>query len=207
MNSILKFSLAIFLLTQFSSCYVDRENIVPDLNEWGLTGDISNIVTDEIVENMIDLGMPIFGGDTPPDFRDESYFISPLILIASTRSQDEIGKKFADNELVLSGYDPDEMTINVNMKTSSTEAIGAGSFLVGEGNNFSIFTALYSYDSEDGSKATSVRVISGQISQTGITDLHLSLFLTDDFGDENDDLIEIGDGRIFYDSDGFSPAI
>ena len=194
------------IIIQFNSCYIDRKNIVPDLNEWGLTGDISDIISDDIVEAMVDLGMPIYGGVNPPSFENASYFITPFILTASTRSQDELGEKYNDFTLTLSEYNLDDLTIMVRKESNSTISTGIGSFLVGEGDDFSIFTALYSVR-DNGSKSASVRVISGTLTNTGIVNYYESLFLTDDFGDVNSDLIEIGDGRVFYDSDGFTPKI
>ena len=65
----------------------------------------------------------------------------------------------------------------------------------------SVFSKIFSYDSEENDSSLVAKIYSGTISEEGIINYYDCLVMVDDFGDPNDHYISIGDARIFYDSD------
>ena len=186
----------------FASCEKE-EHDCPILDDNGLTGDINDVLPSAILDSIIARGMPIYGGNTPPDLQG-SYLASRLILESSNRENDEIGKQYLDLELTIEEQNDDDLSATIRTTQSNAEGEGLAAFIVGTGNNFTLVAEIETVNEEDGAKSTTVEVYSGRISEAGIVDFSIALFLTDDFGDPSNTLIEIGDGRIFIDEDGLA---
>ncbi|MDR1882624.1 MAG: hypothetical protein LBR26_07555 [Prevotella sp.] len=170
------------------------------LDERGITDEINKIVPKEIQQKMTDLGMPIYGGGNPASIAG-TYKISPNILKATSIANDfSIGHQFGDNIVTFSAQSSADLTIKVNKAQGGGTGEGVGAYIVGEGSTFSVFVEMISV--QDGYQSKSVEVYSGILTQTGMKDLHYSLFMIDNGG--NPELIENGQGRVFYDFDGFS---
>jgi len=171
----------------------------------GLTKDINELVPEAILEKMLSLGMPINRGGTPPDM-EGIYEAQPLILLASSRDDDQIGTRYGDMHVKFHNQNNKKLEIAVSYNQSNhVFGDGIASFIVGTGNKFTIFSRIDGI--LDGQKYTSVEVYSGTITDNGITDYYQALFMVDDKGDKRNVLIENGDGRVFYDSDGVSRRI
>ena len=192
--------LSLLLLLMMYSCSNDAE-IEPIVDEQGLTRDIRELVPQNVLNEMEALGMPINGGATPPEIGG-TYFISPLILLESNIATDRIGSRFIDYNITFSEQSQSELTVKVNYEGVNTSGAGTGSYIVGKGNEFSIFVEID--DETNGYPAKTVNVISGKVAADGIEDLHYAAFMVNDYGDPGNVFIEIGDGRIAYDSDGIS---
>ncbi len=211
MNKTFHFLCMILILTSFIApgCKKDK------LDKNGLTKDINAIAPDYIIDIMKELGMPIYGGDNPPSLTGgkskASYFVSPHILLESNRWDDEIGKKFADMTLSFEKQDRKKLTVLLTTKEtiSSGTALGEGigAYVVGSGNQFSVFAQVIGYDTRTSAVNKTVEVYSGKIVDGGIENLYTALIMVDDGGDPNDIWIENDDCRVFHDSDGFSELI
>ncbi len=86
------------------------------------------------------------------------------------------------------------------------EGDGFGSFISGQGNNFTVYVKIDAEDTK-GHKLLQTEVYSGTLEQGGIRNLQRSLFMIDDKGDPNGEYIENGQGRLVEDGDGFSEKI
>lgn len=195
-------SLALFAI--LSSCSDDDVNGA-EIMDNGLSRDINNLVPEEILEKMKSLGLPIYTGDNPPNI-EYSFYCDPLILTNSNLEDDEIGQEFAPLSIKFYDQDDKNLTLKCYYEQAGSIAEGFGGFIVGDGDKFSIFLDLKSKDQNDVTISV-VEVISGQITDSGIKDFYLSIFMIDDSGDPYDNLIPIGGGRVIYDSDGFSEII
>lgn len=172
--------------------------------ENGLTEEINAFIPDSILNILEDLDMPINEGFDPPNIVGK-YFVTPSLLKSTNIPNDyDIGYKFADLTIEFYNFNPEELTLTVKQSTSTSEGDGTGSFIVGTGNNFSVFAELRN-EFDNGSKSVLGIVYSGEITENGIRDFHSSLVMLDDFGDVNNELIAIGQARVFLDGDGFSP--
>lgn len=196
------FASAIFAAVIMASCSSDSDSIV-DAN--GLTKDIKNLVPDSIMAKMKEIGMPIYTGDNPPDIQF-SFLMSPLTLKGTNIVYDSIGKVYANEYIKFYNQDTKKLTIQCYYKQSTSVASGIGGFIVGNDNKFTVFLDCKSTD-EDGHVNITTEVYSGEITDTGIKNMYLAFFMVDDHGDPNNEYIEIGQGRLFYDSDGFSEKI
>ncbi|WP_116125326.1 hypothetical protein [Lewinella sp. IMCC34183] len=179
-----------------------KDKFGPTTNEDGLTRDITDLVPQSILDEMETLGMPINGGTNPPDI-EETYLASAFILLESNRPGDTPGMNFSDYYVTFSDQDSEELTLKVDYRNGGETGSGLGSFIVGDDCSFSVFVEV---DSEYfGTEATLVHVISGELTEGGINNLHFANFMLDNNGNPNGTWIEEGEGRVIYDQDGFSP--
>ncbi len=170
----------------------------------GLSRDINDFVPKAILDTLESVGMPINTGGNPPKI-DGNYIISPLILSNSNREDDVIGTEYTDNYLTLTDQNNKELTITVTSEYGSNLGSGeaTGGYIVGNGTSFSIFVELLR-ERESGSKTLLAEIYSGNITSDGIDECYYCLVMINDYGDPNDEYIEIGDARVFYDGDGLA---
>jgi len=199
MQKIIFLTITLFVFS-FVSCDDDTAGLV---NDEGLTQEIVNLVPDSILTEIKSLGMPIYGGENPPNI-ENSYFASPFVLIASNRESDEIGYTYSDYYVKFYNQDNKELKIEMDYQNGPEIGTGMGSYIVGDDNNFSVFVEVDA-EASDGSKAKLVHIISGEWTEEGIKNLYFANFMLDNYGNETGYWIEDGDGRVIYDSDGFSP--
>ncbi len=194
--------IAALMLVVNTSCKKDDEHSLIESNN--LSKDINDLVPGFILDEMESLGMPINRGGSPPNI-ENAYLASPFILKNSNRPEDNIGEQYADLKVRFSGQNNDELTVFLDYENGPEVGEGLGGFIVGTDNKFSVFAELtISYA---GQTATTVSVVSGSIASGGIENLHYAIFMIDNYGNPGGNFIDIGDGRIFYDSEGFSPII
>jgi len=172
----------------------------------GLSNNIHNLLSDENIKAIKNLGFPIYGGDNPPNF-ENIYLVSPVILKSSTVYGDDEGDSFADMKIQYYNQSNKNLTVNVEYIQGDgiEEGIGEGSFISGTNNELTVFTKLDIYN--DGSKATGLMAFSGRLVNDGINNFHFAILMIDDYGDPNDVWIEENTGRLLYDEDGFSEII
>ncbi|MEA4917443.1 hypothetical protein [Proteiniphilum sp.] len=191
-------------LTLTDDDFVSEE--LPVVDEKGLTEDIKNLIPEELFDEIERLGMIVNGGNTPPSLTG-AYLISPLTLIQTNIPDDfEIGEVFADKMITFSNQNNSQLTIQVDYVTGSSKGEGLGGFIIGSGNKFTIFVEI-ARTSSRGLQLKLVEVYSGTLDADGIKDMYTALFMLDDKGDPYDEYIENGQGRLFWDSDGFSEKI
>jgi hypothetical protein len=207
-----KFIVLILSLSLCNGCLLDEhKDVVPEceIQANGLSRAINDLVPDKVLQQMITLGMLINGGGSPPIIETSTYKLSPAILLSSNIPKDPIGGQFDDVIVTFSQQNLKKLNITVDYINGNGTGKGIGSFVAGEGNKFSIFSQV---DSENvtqapGIKAKTVFVFSGTLTPTGIQDFHTALFMVDDAGDPAGIWIEIGQGRVSKDGDGFSEKL
>jgi hypothetical protein len=190
--------ITIFLMIQ--SCNKDGNDKIN--NE--LSQDIQNLVSPDILAAIEDLGIIINRGTNPPII-ENSYFCSPFVLKITSDPNDSFnpGYRFADYKVRFHNQDNQKLKLSLDYKNGPENGSGIGSFISGENNKFSIFSSLTSQHT-NGSEASFILVISGTLDNGGVKDFYLANFMLNDYGDPTDVWMEEGQGRIIYDSDGFS---
>lgn len=173
-----------------------------------LSQDIKNIVPDNILSIISDLGMPMYTGKTPPQISN-FYKLSPNAMKNSNISNDyAVGTTFYPVNFHFYNQDNTTLTIKldyVEIGTNGGTGSGKEAFLSGSGNNFSAFLKV-NYTA-GGQTCDMITIYSGTITSTGIKDLYYALFMVDDHGDPSNLWIANGQGRVFYDSDGIASII
>lgn len=183
-----------------------------ELRANGLTEDINNLVPESIIDELKRLGMPVNTGFTPPDVTG-IYRLSPFVILASNIPNDwPAGSRFTDVNIRLHEYNNNALTISyqdayINYDSGaylggSTGTLG---YIVGNGNNFTVFIKVISTDTDHNESADLVYVISGVKSGVNILNAYWANFMLDNKGSTN--FIQNGQGRVFKDEDGFSPRI
>jgi len=188
--------LFIGIITLLSACRKDNPEIIPG----------QDFIPDEVLEEIIDNGQPVYEGVNPPDLTG-TYFISPLALVESNFDDNSSpGTIFSPEEITFYDYNEDDLTIKVSYEQGNSSGDALGSFISGEDNNFTIYVRVDANETDGGSYLFT-KVVSGTFENDGIRDVSMSVFMVDDNGDPDGDLIENGQGRRFIDGDGFSPKI
>ncbi|MCF8364298.1 MAG: hypothetical protein K9H16_00860 [Bacteroidales bacterium] len=171
----------------------------------GLSNDIQNIVPADILQEIIDLGMPVHRGNTPPDF-ENTYLATPMILLKTTVPGDvDLGTQFVDLNMKFYEQNNTALTVKIDYDGGGETGVGKGGFIVGENNKFTVFAKV---DVEImGYHADMVEIYSAKVVTGGLDDFYFANFMIDDKGNPGGVFIPNGTGRILYDSDGFSEII
>jgi hypothetical protein len=206
MNKLRPVSLGMMLLffgvLFLSGC--EKEESKGKLDDNGLTPDINQLVPEAILDEMKDLGMPINTGDSPPSI-ENIYHVAPFILKSSNRESDSPGYQFADLRVQYSEQNNDNLTVTVDYVNGPEEGNGLGGFIVGDNNQFTVFAEINA--TSYGETAMMVFVMSATLGEDGLDDFYFANFMVDNNGNPSGYWIEEGEGRVIYDSDGFSEIV
>ncbi|MBL7816115.1 MAG: hypothetical protein JNL70_13945 [Saprospiraceae bacterium] len=207
----LKFIAFVAIISFWSSCLVSEHDVIPEceIQANGLSRAINDLVPSDILQTIIDLGMPINKGGKPPLIEGNKYKSSPMILLSTNVPGESTGGQYNDYIVTFSQQNSTDLTIKIDFVSGTEKGTGLGSFMAGTGNDFTIFSQIdvESTNQVAGVKAKTVVIMSGTWTPTGIKNFHTALFMLDDKGDPNDVWLENGEGRIFYDKDGFSEKL
>ena len=183
-----------------------KKNISGD--QEGLTEDIHNLIPDGVLEAIKDIGMEINEGRNPPNI-EGTYFVDTLSLVESTTGGD-IATQW-NKHVTFSGQNNTTLTINVDytMQVDNGAGImsskGLGSYIVGEGNKFTV--VVDGTREEGGFTAKTVEIFSGEISDRGISNYHWAVMMIDNSGNPLNVWIANGTGYTKKDGDGFSERV
>ena len=195
------------VLTAFLSCSKSDDSGSALVDPNGLTRDINEIVPDSLLDAIKKLGMPVNTGGSPPNLQG-AYFLSPFILDSTNIPNDyPIGKQFADYYLNFTNQNFRDLTVNIDYRNGGETGNGIGSYIVGKGSNFSVFSRITSHNPAQTDSAYILFLFSGSKSNDGLHNMYVALFMLDDLGDPSGYFIENGHGRVFYDSDELSTPI
>ncbi len=185
-----------------TNCKKDETGLI---EENGLSRDINDFISQDILDILDSLGMPINTGGNPANI-EGTFLFSRSVLVSSNISSDYPGREFNDITLSFLNQNNEELTLTTEYieDNTSQEGTGYGSFIVGDGDFFSVFAKNKTYDSQYNDSVFSTFVFSGKIESEGIQDLYIALVVLEDYGDPNNHYIDVGSTRVFNDIDGFS---
>ena len=169
----------------------------------GLNKNIQDIVPEEILNSMIEMGMPVNRGNAPP-ILEGSYIASPFVLKKSNIENDNTGRQFSDFLFKLYNQNNSNQSIHFDYINGPEKGTGYGGFVAGSDNSFTVFLSVES--TVNGNVAQVLFVLSGEMGSEGITNFYYANFMVDNGGNPGGYFIGDGKGRIIYDSDGLSPT-
>jgi hypothetical protein len=189
-------SICLAATTLFSGCEKVEDN--------GLTHEINELISPEILAEIESMGMPIYRGGKPPKDITGTYIVAPDICVATNRPNDEYGPghQFADFFLTFSEQNNKKLTIKAASAQASHSGEGEGAYLVGTDDKFTVFCPM-DMKTGGGHEYKTVSIFSGIITDAGIKDCYHSIFMIEG-GGAVWFLIEDGQGRVVYDQDGMS---
>ena len=205
-------SLAVALLFWLSGCTIKREVIQPV--GYDFSTDILRVVPAQTIAKVRELGVQIYEGRTPPNV-EGAYLMAPLYMTKSTVPNETVAPDgFNDYKLRVYNQNSKQLTAALDTKSVSkstgnvsSTATGQGTYLSGRGNFFSLFVILEGKRTNNNTRSRTLEVYSGELTATGIRNLESTLFMLEDYGDPNNDLIPVDTGRAFKDNDGSSERI
>ncbi len=161
-----------------------------------LSADIINIVSNDVLDIIESMGMPIHEGKNPPSL--EGIFLEdPHILEASNQDDDVIGKKYNNWKFRMYNQNNIDLKISLEYKSGSSIGTSTQSYISGSAQKFSVFFEVLT--EKQGYQAKMIRVISGKMTDQGVKDCQIALFMVDDYGDPGNVFLSKGKGRIFQD--------
>lgn len=170
----------------------------------GLTRDINDLIPANVLTSIKNIGMTIYTGETPPTL-NKIYSATPFLLQNTSVPNDfDIGHAFAEYRFQFQNQNNTNLTVTFSYKAGTETGTGIGAWIVGTGNNFTVFAEIESQIS--GSTAQTVTIISGTLTDTGVTNLKMAYWMLDNNGDTST-WIGNNTGRVFHDSDGSSPIV
>ena len=181
-------------------CKKDKD----DSSDSALPKEVTNFVPESILNEIKKLGMPINEGNTPPNIVF-TFMAKPLYLKASNRPGDAVGQQFANFRVKFYEQNNEKRSIKCDYVNGSATGTGLGSYVSGTGSTFTVFSEMNVTIGAD--KVKLVQVISGTILDGGIKDFYYANFMIDNNGNPSKSLLENGQGRIFYDTDGMSEKV
>lgn len=197
-------ALAFIFSLLVAGCKKDDKKEDDKVQENGLTEDINKLIPDSIFRAMVDLGMPIHRGGTPPMLAG-SFIATPFILKATNVPNDyTIGYQFGDFNVKFYEQDNEKLTVKLDYSSAGETGSGVGGLIVGSNNKFSIFAEVST--TRLGYTASTVWLISGEKKDDGIHDFHAALFMINNNGNSVA-FIKNGQGRVFYDADSISQKV
>lgn len=205
-------SVLVVLLLWLNGCTIKREVIQPAGNNFST--DILRLIPAETIAKVRELGITIYDGRTPPII-DGAYLIARNYMTKSSVPNEAVAADgFADLKIKIYNQNRTKLTASLDTKTINqntgnviSTATGQGTYLSGNGNFFSLFVVLETTKTSNNSRSRTLNVYSGELTSAGIRNLEYTLFLLDDYGDPNNDLIPVNTGRAFQDRDGLSERI
>jgi hypothetical protein len=185
---IILFIAAVAVVAGLSSCY-----LIP----FGAYGYISA----GQLRTFESLGLTINEGKDPPDITG-TYLCNSLVLKGTNIPDDwPLGTSFDDMEITFYSQN-DDGTVLVSYAQDTENGTGLGAFISGSGSDFTVYAQING--SSDGIEFEDAMVFSGRKTAGGITYFEYGLMLTDKSYDPYDDLIEVGDARVFDENDGLA---
>lgn len=176
----------------------------------GISRDILEFVSEEELSILEDtLGVQIYRGNNPP-LINGSFKMSPVLLNNSNVPNDFAqGHRFADVYLKFYNQNDELFTIEIDkVETNPTTddiistSVGVGSYVIGDGNGFSIFAKIESQRAT-GEESVMLQLYTGILTENGVQNLQSALLMLNNYG-RNDIFIANGSGRSFVDGDEFS---
>ncbi|MCR5157813.1 MAG: hypothetical protein K6D37_01675 [Prevotella sp.] len=151
--------------------------------------------------------MPIYSGSTPPAI-EGVYIITPSTRIYDSGTNSIENVEYAD---VIPEYTDQNMTKNTVMyryqQRSGSSVITTSekeeAKVLGEGENFTTFTIVTTSSTTDDSWSKMATICSGTKVSDGIKNFYRGILLLDKY-DPNNNIMAVGDFRIFKDGDGMS---
>jgi len=151
---------------------------------------------------MQNLGMELNTGGNPPNV-ENIYEVSPFVLDSSNIPSDYPGMYFSNLRFKFYDQNNSDLTVKLDYINGPEEGSGLGSFIVGDGNQFTVVSEVTTVANSD--TAVAAMVFSGELADGGINNFVYANFMLENNGSTY--FIENGQGRVIYDSDGFSEEV
>lgn len=139
---------------------------------------IEKIVPADLLKEIKDLGMPVYGGNNPPNIEGSYLLDSQTMKKSNVDGDDPVGTKYVDEIITLSNQNNDNFTIT--LKSEYEGHTGTFSMIIsGNGENFTLY-GNFTIEFDDGSKAKAVMIYSGKFKNGELHDLHFGEFVIDE---------------------------
>ena len=191
-------NLFFFLLisTLLGACCKDYSDMIPG----------QDFIPADVLQAIEDNGQVIYTGYAPPTLEGEFLMAVPVLVSSNFADPYFPGHIFNNATIEFSEFNAEKLTLKVNITEGTLTGVGYGSFISGQGDDFTVYVKVEATDAK-GVKLLQTEVYSGTLEAGGIRNLQRSVFMVNDGGDPNDEYIGNGQGRLAEDSDKFSEKI
>ncbi len=197
-SNIIQLTAFLLLSILFSGCLKSHDDtiVLPTF-----TGEISDAVIPTEIRDQFENYMNIYEGQNPPDISGE-YLCKPLMIVYTSDGQFDYGDLFADMYFAFEKNNSSEI-LQYRGKQGGSTTIANNVMVVGEGNNFTAYFISDSENLEDGTTYRKATLISGTVTNSGITNFQYAFIMLDKYDPEHT-LMDVNEYRIFKDQDGLA---
>ncbi len=165
---------------------------------------ITQVIPEEFLD-LLDDHITIYNGNNPPIIEGE-YLVKPCTMQYDSDGDFSVGHEFTPKQIKVSNQDILNNTIDYEEKQGSSVAKGIGSFISGDGDNFSVFFNIEGVDyfSEYDVYTKKAMIVSGIKTANGIRNLAYAFIITSKSDDPQNKIMDVGDYRVIRDGDGLA---
>ncbi len=187
----MKHYIYLFIITiSLSSCSKDDDTVI--LEREGTIESVKGWANSEIIDALENLGLTIYEGNTPPNIEGD-YQMSERVLEATNVPNDNpLGFRVAKLNMSFTNQNNGTFTTNFNgsqisstdnsiISTLAVDNYFENSFIIGSGNFFTAFFKVIS-TRDSGTEALQIYVISGELTEDGISGIRNGIFMLDNYG-------------------------
>ena len=165
---------------------------------------ITQVVPEEYLD-VLDDHITIYKGNNPPNIEGE-YLVEPCTMLYDSEGGFNVGHEFSPKQIKISNQDILNNTVDYEDKQASSVNKGIGSFISGDGDNFSVFfnTEGVSHYTEYDIYSKRAMIVSGTKTAEGIRNLTYAFIITSESDDPKNKHMDVGDYRVIHDGDGLA---
>jgi len=167
-----------------------------------LPQEVLDMLTDEQIEQLKKDGLNIYEGQNPPNVEGAYLADNEYCVYSSDGDDDWYTYDYYYN---LTNQSGDTLIVAYNGGPGSDISTGDLAYISGDGDNFSIF--VESHGIVYGITYTDVTVYSGTIAADGIHDFQFGFIMTSKGDDPYEELMDVGEDRIFIEDDGLAERL
>ena len=204
-NAAFALTLLLTVTLMFPSCKKDDDGEKSSNYSADLPDEIDALVEEDIMETIEGMGMPVYRGSNPPSIEGD-FLVEDYVLEKSNISTDDLNTWYFPYFLTFLDQDDSTGTVTADYANGFSTGYAEGSFVIGSGNNFSVFSRSVT-SRQDCSDAYGIMIFSGTMQSDGIHGFKMAAFMTDNQGNSCGYWIDNGKGRIFNDGDGVAERL
>jgi hypothetical protein len=195
MKKYLLMMMAAVTMMTFVACGDDKEDDEPiTIKDSRITQVIPSKYLKELQKHMT-----IYDGENPP-MVEGVFLVAPAVLHYDSYHAEGVDS-FSNSYIEFYAQDATNRTLKTK-EQGGNNAEGSGSYIIGEGNNFTVF--LSNTGTSYGVSFKTATIVSGTMTAQGIKNLYYGFLMVDKGDDPDEKIMGVGRYRIIKDKDGMS---
>lgn len=160
--------------------------------------EVNNFLDEDDLVKLQSKGFKVYKGATPPMIVGNYVYLAKVVSDGNFPGAYPVGYELSRYIYSFKNQNGSRIETAYNSYIENDDAKGAGSFISGSGNCFTVFNEKKGVD--DGCNYASAEIASGCLAEGGISNLSLSYIAKSKSGRNCDDLMPVGNYRVINDT-------